>query len=647
VAIRQQTNRFYEFGPFRINSVGRILLRGGEVVQLTPKEFDILLLLVESRGEVVEKERLIEEIWPDTAVEEGNLTTNISTLRKALAEGSNGQQYIQTLPRRGYRFVGQVSEVVDDGALLVVEEHARSQIVIEQEVEDGRTSAETRGDKTTKAIAESRRLRVSASALIALATVLLLAVSAAVLIFLMMNKPVPTDTTAKTIAVLPFKPLVADSRNESLELGMADTLINKLSGIKQLIVRPISDVRRYAKLEQDPIAAGRQLGVDYVLEGNLQTVDEKTRATMRLLSVKDGSAIWTDKCDEQCSSVFELQDAIAERIAVALALKLSGDERTQLAKHYTDSPEAYQLYTLGVAEQDTKKKVEYFERAIKIDPNYALAYHGIYLAYFGPGTRGFYISKEDRLKSEWAAMRAAQIDETLPQAHTALGNIKKYYWDWAGAEKEFKRALELDPNFNLANSMYMAFLVDTGRAEEALPYARRVDELGRNIAGFTPGLEAYVYYHLRQYDKAIELWLKWKKPGGPKNFQLAEAYLANGMYEEGIAEMQEVVAADNAPERWDRLPILAYAYAVAGRRDEALKILDEQKRLAKQKPISAYSFAIIYTGLGDKDRAFEYLNKACDEHAQPMYHFPYRPMFDRLHSDPRYAELLRRMNLPV
>src|SRR6185369_8910223 len=251
-----------------------------------------------------------------------------------------------------------------------------------------------------------------AAALGALA--LVIAVAGA-LLFLSTNKskPVASSSAVKTIAVLPFRPLVSDSRNESLELGMADTLINKLSGIRELIVRPLSDVRRYIILDQGPIAAGRELGVNYVLEGNLQMEGNRTRATMRLLSMKDGSAVWTGKCDEQCSNVFELQDAIAERIAVALALKLSGEAETQLAKHYTESPEAYQFYTLGVAEPDRMKKVEYFERAIEIDPNYALAYRAIWGVYFTNGSKGLRVSKEERQKAERELLKAAQLDETL------------------------------------------------------------------------------------------------------------------------------------------------------------------------------------------------------------------------------------------
>lgn len=432
-------------------------------------------------------------------------------------------------------------------------------------------TAEVGSTRTLSGI-ESLWVNRTAKWKLGLSAFVLLIVAATLVFFLILNKPkLPvTDSSMKTIAVLPFKPLAAENRNESLELGMADTLINKLSGLSQLIVRPVSEVRKYRKLDQDSIAAGRELGVDYVLEGNLQVLGEKTRTTVRLLSVKDGGAVWTDKCDEQCSNLFEFQDAIAERIAGVLALGLTSEERKQLAKHYTDNPEAYQLYSLGESLDllDTKRRLEYYEQAVRLDPKYALAYRGIFGSIFYRGTRGFYISKEERQKSEWAALKAVEIDDSLAEAHAALAETKKYNFDWAGADKEFKRALELDPDSFFASGSYSSFLIDMRRWDEALAYARRAEELAKNVvpghkinrAGGLPraeGYQAYVYLHKREFATAIELYLKQKEryPNSDRgNFQLGEAYVGNGMYVEAIAELGKVIAFDDAPERWDRYP---------------------------------------------------------------------------------------------
>jgi tetratricopeptide (TPR) repeat protein len=335
-------------------------------------------------------------------------------------------------------------------------------------------------------------------------------------------------------------------------------------------------------------------------------------------------AVWTDKCDEQCSNVFELQDAIAEHIAGALALQLTGNERKQLAKHYTENTEAYQLFNMAMYHfrQFTKpgfeKSIEYLEQAIATDPNYALAYVRLAGAYASFGQRGFWLPQASRQQYERAAQKAVELDDTLAEAHAMLGYVKKNNWDWADAEKELQRALELDPNAFDVNFLYYAFLRDARRPNEALPFAKRTEELG----GLNPEPSvAVVYFHMRQYDKASELFQKAieKNPRAPfPHLRLGQIYLVQGRYAESIAELQKGVALNNAAEEWNAYPVLAYAYALAGQRDEALKILDHYQELAKHQYISPCNFAIIHAGLGDKDHAFEYLNKAYEERAQSL-----------------------------
>ena len=261
------------------------------------------------------------------------------------------------------------------------------------------------------------------------------------------------------------------------------------------------------------------------------------------------------------------------------------------------------------------------------------------------GNRGFWPAKESGQKQEWAALKALQLDDTLAEGHALLGAVKYNNFDWAGSEKELKRALELDPNSGMANATYFAYLSNVGRPDEALPYAKRAAELDPST---TPGQVAYAYFLARQYDKAIELFrevLEKRPDSAQPHILLGETYVAKGMHNEGVAEIQKGVDLDNVPERWDRHPMLAYAYAMAGRRDQAVKILNEQNRLAHQGYISPYNFAIIYTGLGDKDRAFESLEKGYEQRIPLVYRLKSRPMFDSLRSDPRYGELLRKMNL--
>jgi eukaryotic-like serine/threonine-protein kinase len=457
-----------------------------------------------------------------------------------------------------------------------------------------------------------------------------------------------------SVAVLPFVNVNNDPNAEYLCDGISDSIINSLWRLPALKVMSLNSVLRYKDKQINPQAVGRELNVRAVLVGRITKRGDGLVISTELVDARDNSLLWRGQYDRKLSDILVVQEEIAREMASSLRLRLSGEEQKQLAKQYTGNTEAYLLYSLGkyhfrdvsAREEELEKSIEYYEQSITKDPNYALAYTGLAASYMVLGQRGFLRPEESRKKGKWAAQRAIELDDTLAEAHFSLGALRFKDWDWTGAEKELRRALELDPNSSQAISGYSAFLVDAGRAEEALPYAKRAEELKeRNV---TPAQVAYVYFHARRYDAAIELYLKSveKTPNNPHlHFFLGEAYVAKGMYEEGVAEMQKAVALENAPERWDRYPVLAYAYAVAGRRDEALKILNEQKRLAKQRYISPYNFAIIYTGLGDKDRAFEYLNKAYDEGAGGLSHFPVRPMFDSLRSDPRYRNLLRRMNL--
>jgi len=657
-------NRFYEFGPFRIDPARRLLLRDGEIVPLTPKAFDTLFALIQNNGRVIEKDELMKEVWADTNVEEGGLTRNISVLRKALGESLDDHQYIVTIPSRGYRFVAIVREVLDDGAASLLPEYHKSHSVIEHEEENGSASkseSEAVHEMQEKAPSPSRReawaskwrawaskWRLSA---VALAVCLLVGLAAGISYFWITsnrNRPKPAEAVKK-IAVLPFKPLAAVSRDQILELGIADTLINKLSSIREVTVLSINSVRKYASLDQDPIAAGRELGVDYVLEGSLQMADEKTRATWRLLRVKDGSTILADKCDAQCSNILELQDSIAALVATKLSWSLTSDERRQLAKRYTESAEAYRLYITGRhhfrewSPKGAEKSLEYFDQAIKIDSRYAPAYIGLAGAYWFLGLNGLRPPKEARQKQEAAVKKALEIDETLAEAHASLSGLKQIDWDWAAAEKEALRALELNPNIEASHNWYANYLGNVGRLDDYLLHLTKALELdphsvkGNSVLGFG-------FYLTGQYDQAIEqerMVLDMDPNFAAAHAFLWRAYLQKGMYGEAIAEFQKGIDSLGMSRSF---AFLAYAYAKSGRKDEAQKMLAELK--AKKSYVSPDFFALIYTGLGEKDNAFEWLQKYYEEHRDPDF-IKVNPIYDSLHSDPRFKDLLRRMNLPV
>jgi len=286
------------------------------------------------------------------------------------------------------------------------------------------------------------------------------------------------------MAVLPFKPLVASDRDEYLEMGMVDVLITKLSNIRQLKVRSISSVRKYADLQQDPIAAGRELQVEAVLDGSIQRIGDRVRVTVRLLNVQDGISLWADKFDEPFTNIFALQDSISERVAAALPLNLSREEKDRLSRHYTENTEAFQLYLKGRyfwnkrTEEGFRKGIDYFNQAVRDDPNYAMAYTGMSDCYALLSDFGFVSPKEGFPKAKEAATRALAIDEKLAEAHTSLGHVKRDYdWDWPGAEQEFKRAIELNPNELSAHQWYAVYLSALGRHQEAIAEIKRALDL--------------------------------------------------------------------------------------------------------------------------------------------------------------------------
>jgi DNA-binding winged helix-turn-helix (wHTH) protein/TolB-like protein len=436
----REIKRLYKFGEFELDPAQRLLLREGRIVQLTPKAVDLLLALVASGGRVVSKEDLLQRVWPDSFVEEANLSHNIYKLREALGDNADGEQYIETLPRRGYRFVTTVQEVGDDGD-VIIEEHSRSHIVVQESVVPSAI------DNAPQALPVNRK--PAPRTLWMVVTVVIIASAAVTWWTFSRRNPTTTSASIRSIAVLPFKPLAADSRDEGLELGMADTLIMRLSSMPQVTVRPLSAVRKYMSLEQDATEAGRQLQVDAVLEGTVQKSGNRVRVTARLLRLSDGTQLWADKFDQRFSDVFALQDSIAERVAGRMSQKLSSGENFW-SRRGTGNAEAYQFYTRGRYYWSTFRpeqigdSIKYFKSAIEKDPNYALAYAGLADAYALAGIYGPLTVQEAYPRSRAAALHALQLDDSLADAHQTLGAVKLLGdWDWQGAAAELRRAIPI------------------------------------------------------------------------------------------------------------------------------------------------------------------------------------------------------------
>ncbi|HSE96766.1 MAG TPA: winged helix-turn-helix domain-containing protein [Blastocatellia bacterium] len=654
----KQIKHFYEFGPFRIDPSQRVLLREGQPVSLPPKIFDTLLALIERSGQIVDKDKLLEEVWPETVVEENNLTQYISLLRKALGDDRHEPRYIETIPRRGYRFAAEVREVRAECPDLAVGEHTTVHLVVKEQIEEIEED-QTAKDKVPVPVSLPVRRSGLKRAFI---VVSVLAAALAGLIFWTAMGTNTAGTRAGeppftgSVAVLPFKILNASEDEQYLGLALADALITKLSNIDQIIVRPTNAVRKYTNEREDPAAAGRELRVEAVLDGNIQRSGDRLRLTVQMIDVAGRRPVWAETFDEKLTDIFLLQDRVADRVAQAMTLKLTGAEKMRLARRYTENAEAYRAYLKGryfwnkSTEEAIKKGIEYFNVAISIDPNFALAYAGLADCYNSLGSSGTILGalppSEVYPKAKAAALKALDLDGELAEAHASLARVKwNYDWDRAGAENDFKRSLELDPNLASARHSYAILLAQLGKFDEAAVEIKRAQELDPVSVSISTSL-GWVLYWGRQYDQAIEQTLRALEldPTFARTHLIAgRAYLKKGMHGEAIAEFQK--GAEISGGRSHALAALGLAYASAGKRGDALEVLNELKQLSKQRYLSTYHTAAIYAELGERDRAFALLEKVIEERSHPLFMIKVDPVFDGLRPDPRFNELLNRTGL--
>jgi DNA-binding winged helix-turn-helix (wHTH) protein/tetratricopeptide (TPR) repeat protein len=588
--VTSQSPRCYLFAPFRLDPAGRVLLRDGRHVPLTPKAFDTLLLLVRNSGRVVASDELMKQVWPDQFVEEGNLKVTVCMLRKALGEPPGERQYIQTVPKRGYRFVADVVESDE-----VAEPEARG-----------------RGES---AVAEG--------------------------------------TPVKSIAVLPFKLLDAGGGDdEYLGVGMADTLITRLSRLRQVVVRPTSAVRKYAGHDQDPVAAGRELRVAAVLDGNIRRRGVRVRVTAQLIGVETGAPLWAGKFDAQLmEDIFAVEDSISERAAEALAVELSGEEVGLLTKRHTGNVEAYQLYLKGRhhwmkrTSEGIRKSIEFFRQSVDIDPNYALAYTGLADGFAQLGWIRLLPPKDVLPKAKAAAAKALELDRTLAEAHTSLAWARLLHdWEWAEAESGFKRAIELNPGYATARLWYCVHLMATGRFEAALAEIGRAQALDP-LSPVINAVAGWPFYFMRRYDAAIKQYQKALEVE-PRN--IAALLLLGQTYRQSGEPSRAVEASRKARELDESLwtlVALGQAYAAAGREGAAREVLRELGQLSKQRYVCPYDIACLHVGLGEKDQALRWLQSAYEARSSWLFFLAVDPAFDSLRPDPRFTALLRLIGL--
>ena len=662
VAVSKPPPRAYEFGPFRLDVAKRLLLRAGEPVALTQRLFETLLALVENSGRVISKDELMSKLWPEMAVEEANLTVNISALRKVLGETASEHRYIATIPGRGYQFVAQVERADQERAALALEKVTSAEIIIEDVEEDRPVHSILSGGETEPlpstapsiahpAAPASGRLKPSLIVIAACA----LALVGIFLFVRLAGRSRETDAVGgpRSIAVLPFKMMGGSNADEYRGVGMADALITKLGGLKQVNVRPTSAVLKYTRSDQDPVAAGRELNVEAVLEGSIRESGDVVRVTTQLVSVETGLPIWTDKFDEGLANVFAIEDRVSTQVADAIAINLSGEEKQRLAKRYTENFQAYQEYLKGRfyanrrTPETVKTAITHFNRAIEMDPNFALAYAAIADSYTVLGLRAYSVLSphEAMPKAKSAALRALEIDDGLAEAHNSLAQVKmRYEWDWAGAERESKRALELNPGYAFAHQIYADLLFVTGRSDEALAEVKLAQKIDPS-APTAGSAHAFFLYCLGQPDEALAQCAKAleKDPNLYTTLLVsALAYEQKGMHEQAIAGAQKALSL--TPGKSGEA-IIGYIYAKQGRRDEALGVIERFKQSSKQNYVDPIYAGVIYSGLQDAAQSLGWLEKAYSERSPALIYLKYDPRYAWLRSNPGFQDLLRRIGI--
>lgn len=638
--------RAFAFDGFRLDPENHLLThtdsRGEKVVPLTPKAFDTLQVLVEHHGEVLSKEQLMRLVWPDTFVEEANLTQNIYTLRKTFSEISQGGSYIETIPRRGYRFVAPVT------LLQAVFDTAAMPAAVAKEPDLEALAAPAPLPPAPTQTLRGRWWLGSALALVALGGIVTWGLS------LGRRGDAPTRPAARltSIAVLPFEALNPRPDDTYLGLGMADALITRLSNQHQLIVRPTSAIRRYTEPPRDPVAIGRDLKVDAVLDGTLQRSGDTLRASVQLVAVATGAPLWAQNFDASASDLFDLQDALSEKLAAELRLQLTQRQRARLTRRATSDPAAYAAYIRGRyfwnrrTEESLWKALESFRQAISLDPAYAAAYAGLADTYVLLPLFGTTPTREAFPEAITNAERALELDPDLAEAHTVLAYSRFLYeWRWDEAEEEFRRAIDLNPSYPTARQWYSFFLAALGRGAEAETEAKRAVELDPLSLAISTDLGMVYFFGSRfaeakaQFEQTLELEAAFPYA----RFGLGHALLQLGKTEDAVAEFERArELSDNAIYSSG----LGVAYAATGRTAEAKAILKMLRERGRTGYVDSSHLAVLEAWLGEKTQAIDLLAKACDEKSRFAVFLNRWPPYEPLKGEPGWNELVARVGLP-
>ena len=626
----------YEFGPFRLLPAERMFLRDGAPVSLTDKTFDTLLVLVRRHGQLVDRSELIRTVWADSFVEEGNLTVVICTLRKVLGDENGKRDYIQTVARHGYRFIAEVRDIFPEAI-------ANREALPREKAEVVVLPASSPFSEL-KLMSRSRGFRNAAAAV----AILLLSLAA----WTGYNRWRAGDQSQiRALAVLPFHVLNANSSSAYLSTGMADAIITRLGSTGEIVVRPTSAIQAYEHENYDPFAAGKEQKVDAILVGNIEVLNDAVTLRAQLVRVSDHALLWADTFHEPPQHMFMLEEEVAQRVAQLGLFHLSGTARNNLALNNTTNPKAYQLYLQGryLLNERTKDSVENavvsFEQAIANDPRDALAYAGIADAYVLLGTYG---QPPWQLypKAEQAVFRALELNPALADASVSQAMISFHYeWNWPKAESEFKRAISLNANDSMAHAQYAMFLAAMGRDREAQHEAELSSQLDP-VSPLVGTVVARVDYFCHNYDQAVNDYKKvisLDPQFASAHTRLGMTYLAMRNYQGALSEF-DIAQKMNQPDAYE-MGMVAYAEAQSGNAKSARAILDKLLAQSQTQYVPALSIALVYTALGDRERAVEWLNRSYQDRSTHMIYAKVDPLFDPLRTETRFQSVLQQMGL--
>lgn len=609
-----ENTKSIQFGEFYFDRAERTLSRNDEKIPLPPKAAEILALLLEKNGQIVTREDLLATVWKDTFVEEGNINYTISLLRKALGD----KDIIQTVPRRGYKLVTPLKE-----------------------------------SETIRETTDSGLKRKSWTfAAVGLLLVVVLAITGFVYF---RNGSTPVSPSAKsitTLAVLPFKNLSEDESDNSVILGLTDSLITRLAGLRRFKVRPFSAVEQFAKGKSDSIRLGTELKSDAVIAGTYQRTENRMRVNLRLIDVRDGSQLWTYTFDEPNGDIFALQDQLALRVAGSLIDSVTPNDEEILGKRYTESREAYLAYLRGRTifsrrvENGFQQSLDAYQEALARDPAFALAYAGLGDLFTRQGNAATGDRGTEHYKKATAYIkRALELDADLSEAHASLGRLKRSNeWDWKGAEKEFKKAIELDPNNATAIAWYAQMLSFLGRSDEALAMVDRAIE----VDPVTPMVEDVKFAILEsagRFDEGLKIAeerYNFDKQNQTARRALPTFLFHTGQYERAIAVTEEMAASDRGRQFVWSSP-LASLYTKTGNLAKAGEHLQKLEEMSKENSKADYSLALNYAELGRVDEAFAALEKCFTLREERLVWITVDPRLATIRDDARFRQLIEKM----